>query len=155
LSGFAISDLLIADSIHSETTAPMRWSDLTIAPNLGTIRHGRNLAVAWETYDLGADSTRSSEYSVEIGLVRTDGSRLGRAVARVLSGTLGRGEGRGRDDRVAVSFDRRVPARPVTLDYLTLDLGDLAPGRYRLTITVTDVVRTVSAESVRELVIVR
>ena len=133
----------------------MRWNDLTIAPNLGTIRHGRNLAVAWETYDLGADSTRSSEYRVEIGLVRTDGSRLGRAVARVLGGTLGRGEGRGRDDRVAVSFDRRVPARPVTLDYLTLDLGDLAPGRYRLTITVTDAVRNVSAESVRELVIVR
>jgi GWxTD domain-containing protein len=155
LSGFAISDLLIADSLHSATTAPLRWNDLAIAPNLGTIRHGRNLAVAWETYDLGADSTRSSEYSVEIGLVRTDGSRLGRAVARVLSGTLGRAEGRGRDDRVAVSFDRRVPARPVTLDYLTLDLGDLAPGRYRLTITVTDAVRNVSAESVRELVIVR
>jgi GWxTD domain-containing protein len=155
LSGFGISDLLIADSIHSETTAPLRWNELTIAPNIGTIRHGQNLAVAWETYDLGADSTQSSDFSVEIGLVRADGSRLGRAVARVLSGTLGRGEGRGRDDRVAVSFDRRVPARPVTLDYLTLDLGDLAPGRYRLTITVTDAVRNVSAESVRELVIAR
>jgi hypothetical protein len=43
----------------------------------------------------------------------------------------------------------------VTLDYLTLDLGDLAPGAYRLTITVTDAVRNVSVESVRELVIVK
>jgi hypothetical protein len=146
--------VLLADSVGS-SGLPARWSDLAVAPSAGRVRRGRDIGLVWETYDLGADSTRSSEYSVEIGLVRTDGSRLGRAVARVLSGTLGRGEGRGRDDRVAVSFDRRVPARPVTLDYLTLDLGDLAPGQYRLTITVTDVVRNVSAESVRELVIVR
>jgi GWxTD domain-containing protein len=153
-TGFGVSDVLLTDSVGS-SGLPARWSDLAVAPSAGRVRRGRDIGLVWETYDLGADSTRSSEYRVEIGLVRTDGSRLGRAVARVLSGTLGRGEGRGRDDRVAVSFDRRVPARPVTLDYLTLDLGDLAPGRYRLTITVTDAVRNVTAESVRELVIVR
>jgi hypothetical protein len=126
-----------------------------VAPNAGRIRRGRDIGLVWETYDLGVDSARSSEYSVEISLERTDGSRLGRAVARVIGGTLGRGEGRRRDDRVAVSFDRRVPARPVALDYLTLDLGDLDPGTYRLTITVADAVRNETAESSRELVIVR
>ena len=48
-----------------------------------------------------------------------------------------------------------MPARPVTLDYLTLDLGDLDPGRYRLTITVTDAVRNVSTVGTRELEILR
>jgi GWxTD domain-containing protein len=153
--GFGMSDVLLADRLDPTVPVPERWLDLAITPNLGTLRQGEDLALAWETYDLGADSTRSSEYSVEISLLRTDGSRLGRAIARVIGGTLGRGEGRGRDDRVSVAFDRRVPARPVTLDYLTLDLGDLDPGRYRLTITVTDAVRNVSTESTRELVIVR
>ena len=151
--GFGMSDVLLANRLDPTVAAPARWLDLDITPNLGTLRQGEDLALAWETYDLGADSTRSSEYSVEISLVRTDGSRLGRALARVIGGTLGRGEGRGRDDRVAVAFDRRVPARPVTLDYLTLDLGGLDPGRYRLTITVTDAIRKVSAEGTRDLVI--
>jgi hypothetical protein len=43
----------------------------------------------------------------------------------------------------------------VTLDYLTLDLGDLAPGEYRLTIAVVDAVTNARAESARELTIVR
>lgn len=153
--GFGLSDVLLADSAGSPGGLAARWSDLAVTPNAGRMRRGRDIALVWETYDLAADSTRSSEYQVEIGIVRTDGSRLGRAITRVIGGTLGRGEGRGRDDRVAVSFDRRVPARPVVLDYLTLDLGDLAPGRYRLTITVTDIIRNVSTESARELVIVR
>ena len=61
LSGFGVSDLLIADSIQSRSMAPERWSDLTISPNLGTLRQGRDLAIAWETYDLAADSTRSRQ----------------------------------------------------------------------------------------------
>jgi len=154
-SGFGLSDVLLTDSVASSGGVPARWSDLTVTPNAGRIVRGRDLGLVWETYALAADSTRSSAYRVDIGLVRTDGTRIGRAVARVLGGTLGRGEGRGRDDRVTVSFDRRVPARPVTLDYLTLDLGDLAPGRYRLTITVTDLVTNASTESERELAIVR
>jgi GWxTD domain-containing protein len=154
-AGFGLSDVLLADSVRSAAGLPQRWSDLAVAPSVGRIRRGRDLAMVWETYDLGADSTRSSAYRVDIGLVRTDGSRIGRAVARVIGGTLGRGEGRGRDDRVTVSFDRRVPARPVMLDYLTLDLGDLAPGRYRLTISVTDLVTNATTSSERELTIVR
>ena len=154
-TGFGLSDVLLSDSVASSGSLAARWSDLAVTPNAGRIRRGRDIGLVWETYDLGADSTRSSEYSVEISLVRTDGSRLGRAIARVIGGTLGRGEGRGRDDRVSVSFDRRVPARPVTLDYLTLDLGDLDPGMYRLTISVTDAVRNVSAEAVRELEVMR
>ena len=153
-TGFGLSDVLLADSVRS-AGLPQRWSDLSAAPSAGRIRRGRDVGLVWETYDLGADSTRSSAYRVDIGLVRTDGSRIGRAVARVLGGTLGRGEGRGRDDRVTVSFDRRVPARPITLDYLTLDVGDLAPGRYRLTITVTDLTTNATAERERELTIVR
>jgi GWxTD domain-containing protein len=153
--GFGLSDVLLADSVRSPGGVPRRWRDLAAEPNAGRIRRGRALALVWETYALAADSLRSNAYRVDIGLERTDGSRIGRAVARVLSGTLGRGEGRGRDDRVTVSFDRKVPARAVTLDYLTLDLGDLAPGRYRLTITVTDLVASATTSSERELTIVR
>jgi hypothetical protein len=48
-----------------------------------------------------------------------------------------------------------VPARPVALDYLTLDLGDTPPGRYRLTITVTDVVGGRSASRARVVTIAK
>jgi hypothetical protein len=154
-TGFGASDILLADSVRSSGGAPVRWSDLDVTPSAGRITRGRDIGLVWETYALGADSTRSSEYRVDIGLVRVDGTRIGRAVARVLGGTLGRGEGRGRDDRVTVSFDRRVPARPVTLDFLTLDLGELAAGRYRLTITVTDLVTNASVERERELTVLR
>ncbi len=154
-AGFGVSDVLLADSVSTTGGLPMRWSDLAIEASIGRVERGHDIALVWETYNLAADSTRSSNYRVEIGIVRTDGTRIGRAITRVLGGTLGRGEGRGSDDRVAVSFDRRVPARPVTLDYLTLDLGDLAPGAYRLTIAVVDAVTNARAESARELMIVR
>ncbi|HSJ64112.1 MAG TPA: GWxTD domain-containing protein, partial [Gemmatimonadaceae bacterium] len=154
-SGFTMSDVLVADSVRAGSARDPRWSDLEFSATPGELVAARQLGLVWETYDLGADSTRSSAYRVDIGLVRTDGSRIGRAVARVIGGTLGRGEGRGRDDRVTVSFERRVPSRPVTLDYLTLDLGDLASGRYRLTITVTDLVTSATTERERELTIVR
>jgi GWxTD domain-containing protein len=153
---FGLSDILLADTlIASAERQPMRWSDLEVIPSVGEVRAGRDLALVWETYALAIDSTHSNAYRVDIGLMRSDGTRIGRAVARVLGGTLGRGEGRGRENRVTVSFERRVPARPVTLDHLTLDLGNVAPGSYRLTITVTDLVASALAASERELTIVQ
>ena len=49
--GFGVSDILVADSL-SPVGAPERWSDFTIAPNVGRVKRGKSFAMLWETYDL-------------------------------------------------------------------------------------------------------
>jgi hypothetical protein len=155
-NGFGMSDVLL--SARAEPKAggvAQRWSDLDIYPSTTRIRQGNEVALVWETYDLAADSTSSSAYTVKIALTRTDGSKLLRGITRVVEGTLGKGDGRRRNNEVSVSFDRRVPARPVTLDYLRLALRDLNPGDYRVTITITDKLTGKESLSSRNLTIDR
>jgi hypothetical protein len=56
---------------------------------------------------------------------------------------------------VVFEFTREAPAADVTLERLVVDPGRLPPGRYRVTLDVTDVVRNVKAESVAIEITVR
>src|SRR5437016_2298008 len=56
---------------------------------------------------------------------------------------------------VVFEFTREGPAADVALERLVLDPGRLPPGRYRVTLGVTDVVRNVKAESVAVEITVR
>jgi hypothetical protein len=154
--GYGMSDVLLSARANpAEGRAAERWSDLVIYPSTNRIGQGNEVSLVWETYDLAEDSTNSSVYTVNIALARTYGSRLLRGIARVIEGTLGRGDGRRKNNEVAVSFDRRVRASPVTLDYLRLALSDLSPGDYRLTVTITDKLTGKETLSSRDLVIQR
>lgn len=147
--GFGMSDLLVAAEIspHSAAAAD-RWSDFRITPNLGVVRSGEPFGLLWETYGL-TPRDGSDEYDVTITLTRVRRGGLGGLVARIVSGVGGAvGISHGSSDEVTLSFPRRVPARNVALDHVTLDLGTATPGPYTLQVTVTD--RATGERTVRE-----
>jgi hypothetical protein len=158
--GFGTSDLLVADRVVPRDSANAgRWTDLRLLPSVGVLRVGQPFGVAWETYDLAAREGQARyEVSLELLLVDIDRSflprpdmtdaelataRLRNVVARVLGG-LGdivgtTAEG---DARIALRYTRARGAAgatlPVTLDWLSLELGDAPRGRYELALTVRD-----------------
>jgi hypothetical protein len=154
--GFGMSDVLVAERLAPrEGRAPRRWSDMFIAPSVGQLRRGQQFSMMWETYELAATPEGTNRYRVDIGLRQLDRSRLSRIVTRVLGGTVGSREARaGRaGQQVAMSFTREVPAGPMSLDYLALSLGETGRGRFRLTITITDLVSGRSVTRERDLTV--
>ena len=136
--GFGLSDILVAERVQPGLSAD-RWSDFVIVPSVGTFRRRQPIGLLWETYAL-APSEDGSRYKVSVTLERIDRSRGARRVAlRILSGVadaVGRG-GEG-DERASITYERQVPSRPAVADHLTLDLGELPAGAYRLTVEVLD-----------------
>ena len=137
--GFGMSDLLVAAGITQlPGSAPDRWSDFRIDPNLGIVRKGEPFSLLWETYGL-TPRGGSDEYDVSITLSRVRRGGLGGLAARIVGGVAGLvGISHGGSDEVTLSFPRRIPARDVALDHVMLDLGDATPGPYNLVVTVTD-----------------
>ncbi len=150
--GFGLSDLLVADQVTPRPgTGGERWSDFLISPNVARVKRGQPFALLWETYALAPQPDGTEKYRVAINVHRVKSSGgLGGLAAKVIGGVAsaigltGRG-----DDHVSLSFLRQVPARPVSVDYVTLDMGNAPPGRYRLSVDVTDLAngQRVSSES--------
>ncbi|MGI8495964.1 MAG: GWxTD domain-containing protein [Gemmatimonadaceae bacterium] len=137
-SGFGVSDLLLADMVSPGAGAAQRWSDFLITPNVGTVQQGKSLALLWETYDLAARGGAAS-YKVALTLERVQPGGARGVAVRILNGVRGvAGRGAIGVDRVTIAYERTVPARPIAVDYLTLDVGDTAPGSYRLSVDVED-----------------
>ncbi len=138
-TGFGVSDLLVAARVEPKPgTAPVRWSDFDVMPNLGRVRRGGPVALLWETYGL-TPKDGVDDYEVAITVSRVQAGGLGGLAARIIGGVAGAvGLSRRGTDRVSLSFPRRTPARPVAVDYVTLDLGDAPAGVYTLAVTVTD-----------------
>ncbi|MGH7664057.1 MAG: GWxTD domain-containing protein [Gemmatimonadaceae bacterium] len=141
LQGFGVSDLLIATRAEvRDETRVHRWHDLDIEPTAGSIDGEAGIGMVWETYDL-ADSAGISRYEVAITLERAEQVPSGplALVARVVGGLAEAvGIREGGTDRVTLRYSREVPAVPVQVDYLTLDVDGAAPGDYVLTVKVTD-----------------
>jgi hypothetical protein len=137
--GFAMSDLLVAGAIAPNPGAPAsRWSDFEITPNLGRVKRGIPFALLWETYDL-MPMNGSNDYNVAITLQREHSGGIGGFFAKIVGGVTGAvGLSHGGSDVVSLEFPRRVPARPISVDYVTLDMGDAPTGRYKLTVSITD-----------------
>ena len=150
VAGFGTSDLLVAARVlPREGSTGARWSDFNLAPSAGRFRRGAPIALLWETYELGArDGASRYRVSVTLEKLRREGP-IGVA-ARVVSGAgeivgmTARGRG-----KLSIAYDRTVAPLPVTVDYLTLELGEAPPGRYRLTLEVTDQVRRATARRQR------
>ncbi len=137
--GFGLSDLLVAARIAPrEDSASGRWFDYDISPNLGVVKAGQPFALLWETYGL-TPRDGNDEYDVRIRLTRLRSGGIGALAAKIVGGVAGLvGISHGGNDEVTLSFPRRIPATPIALDHVALDLGDAAPGRYELQVTVTD-----------------
>jgi len=154
--GFGMSDVLIADRVTPKSgSEATRWSDFSIMPNMGRVQRGHSIALLWETYALGAQGA-SNQYRVAIRLRRTSGpTGLGAVMAKIVGGVKSAVgiSSRGRDE-VSLSYPRETPAQPVDVDYLTLDLGTAPPGRYTLSVEVTDLVNHVRTERQSAITIV-
>jgi GWxTD domain-containing protein len=137
--GFGMSDLLVAAKVKQRpgSTAD-RWSDFEIDPNLGIVKRGEPFSLLWETYGL-TPRDGNNEYDVTITLSRVRRGGLGGFAAKIVGGVAGLvGVSRGGGDEVTLAFPRRIPARDVALDHVTLDLGDASPGPYNLDVTIID-----------------
>jgi hypothetical protein len=141
-SGFGVSDVLLAERVAPRGgVAPNRWSDFAIRPSAGTFRRGQTIDLLWETYDLRA-ADGGSRYRVAIILQPQGKAGISKLAARVVGGmsdVVGR-TASNEQGRVTLRYDRAEAARPTVVDYVTLDLTSAPPGRYNLTIEVTDLV---------------
>ena len=140
--GFGMSDVLGARTLEPKPGSPgARWSDFRMLPMTGVLRRSEKLALLWETYDLAAEND-VSRYRVSITIEQRERpggrARLGAAIVcgvRSAVGRSSRGEG-----RVTLSYDRDLPAAPVALDYLSVDVNELEPGSYIVTVAVEDLI---------------
>lgn len=148
LSGFGISDVILATRAQAGASVPRRWSDLDIRPLAGPLAVGGELAVAWENYGI-APQNGSATYSIAI-TIRRETSGAGRVVARVLRGATGIPIG---DDEVAILFDRTVAHSDILVEHLDIALGESPAGAYRITVKVTDRVTGRSTERVSRFTI--
>jgi len=98
------------------------------------------LAAYAEIYGLTADREGVSRYTARYTFAPERGT-----VARIL----------GKDQPVVFEFNRVVLAGVVTPERLVIQPGRLAPGRYRVTLAVTDLQRNVKSETVALVVTVR
>ena len=103
-------------------------------------RAGASLAAYAEIYGLAADERGVARYLARYSFVPVRSW-----VARLL----------GTRHPVVFEFTRETPATDVTPERLVLDPRRMSPGRYRVTLGVTDVVRNVKAESVAVEITVR
>jgi hypothetical protein len=148
LTGFGISDVVLATRALPRATAPRRWSDLDIRPLAGPLAVGGELALAWETYGI-TPQNGSAAYSIAI-TVRRETSGAGRVAARILRGATGIPIG---DDEVAILFDRTVAHSDILVEHLDIALGESPAGSYRLTVKVTDRTTGQSTERVTRFTI--
>ena len=156
-TGFEVSDLLVAQTVAPKPgVVPARWSDFDIAPNLGRVRRGNPFALLWETYGL-TPKDGTDRYAVAITFTRLQPSSGGLAglAAKIIGGVASAvGLSKHGDNEVSLSFPRQAPARAVAVDYVTVDLGDAAPGTYALQLSITDeVTQQVSTRTGRITVI--
>ena len=138
--GFGMSDVLLGSKpeLRGGVTMPSRWRDIAITPNAGRYARGSSIGLLWEMYDLVPRDGRTT-YRVAITVERED--RMGAVgfAVRVLD-NLGKAVGRAQQsrDRFTISFDRQGSARPVLVEYLSLDMTQAPSGGYRLRVEVTD-----------------
>jgi GWxTD domain-containing protein len=143
-TGFGTSDLLVAERVAPrEDVAARRWRDLIVSPNAAVFRRGEPIGLVWETYGLQPSAEGSARYRVLVSVERKFESRTSAFVANVLSGVggaTGLSAKENNKGRAALRFERTAPSGDVALDWLTLDVGNAAPGRYLVTVEVTDLV---------------
>lgn len=141
--GFGVSDVLLTHVSQTvvQVASATRWRDLGVTPSVGSYGPRERVGLVWETYALATDDAGANRYRVALVVTRTPRRGASALALRVLDG-LGRlvSQQRLRDERVEITFDRTVTAKPVQVEYLTLEgLGD-AQGEYTLAVTITDLV---------------
>ena len=155
-NGFGVSDLLIAAKVEQPSgREAARWNEFRITPLVGSIvARGAPLHLLWESYESAKDGGKSRlRYAVSVQRETEKGFIA--ISSRVLTGLRGAITGARRNDELTVTYDREFAALPVLVDGLNLDVGQLEPGRYRVSLAVTDLLRNSTATRVQRFMIVR
>lgn len=143
-TGFGASDLLVAERVAPrEGTPARRWRDLIVSPNAATFSRGTPIGLVWETYGLQPSPEGGAKYRVVVSVERRFDNKASAFVANVvggITGSVGASAKENNKGRAALKFERSAPAADVALDWLTLDIGNAAPGRYLVSVEVTDLV---------------
>jgi len=144
------SDLVLADAIAPRGPDPVDRRGFAIRVNRPAV-FDRDLAVAvyWEVYGLATDPDGFANYRVKLSVTDAEGKGV---LARVAS-AFGFGEG----DEIELTYERVVEFNGVRVpEFMSLQLPDSEPGRYRIRIEVSDLVgeTMVVAERDFQLVIV-
>jgi hypothetical protein len=134
--GFGISDVLVTGNAIPRG-GTRRWNGFTIAPIVGAVRRGTELALLWENYDFGMAPDSASRYEVSISLQgeRTPMQSIRAQIINAMRATL---FGDFIGDRVIFTYDRVVPHGEAFADYITLNLGETPVGNYWLTLDILD-----------------
>ena len=139
--GFGTSDLLIAEKVGPEVSQGNgRWTGYAIAPFIGgKVTRGTPIGLLWETYE-PASRNGSGKLKVTIAIQKETEKGLVALGGRVIGGLREAVSGNRTFDRVGVAYEREFPSAPVVVDHIMVELGRLDPGRYRVTLTVTDLI---------------
>jgi GWxTD domain-containing protein len=136
--GLAISDLLLAESIEPRVEGADTREELRIVPSRGLVFGVADpVHIYFEVYGLDADEDGIASYAAELTVTEVSEERRG-VLARVFRGArdLLFGEG---DRPTTVRWERTVEVQADRAsDYLRIELPDLEPGRYAITISVSD-----------------
>jgi GWxTD domain-containing protein len=134
--GIALSDLLLASSVEPGAGTGRRWSDLSVVPIVDALPRNASLALVWENYEFSAKDGMA-QYDVVILLTR-ERSAVGRIAAQVVGGLASAARVDRRGDEVAISFERSMAHAPAFADHISVSLQDTPPGKYQVTVQVTD-----------------
>ena len=152
-SGFDVSDLLIARELRTSSPAPNRWSDFAITPLVGgAITSGQPIDVLWEIYGL-TESAGQARYRIALVVEQLAKNGAVAVAVRALSGLRNAVAGTEGARTIRVSFAREAEYRPTVVEQLKIGLGDLAPGKYRMRIEITDDVSGQSRQQVQPFVV--
>lgn len=145
----ALSDLVLATAVTPKAEAPADRRDFAIHVNRATtFDPDLPVSVYWEVYGLATDEEGFADYRVELTVTDAEGKGVLARVARAF--------GFGGDQKVELTYDRLVPFDGERVpEYLSLDLFDTEPGRYRLGIRVADRNADVIASAERDFQLVR
>ena len=146
-AGYGLSDILFSFATTPAGSAtPSRWSDLQIKPSVGLFPSKQPIGLVWENYNLANDNG-NARYRVTVHLERTFRNSLRGFGARVMANmrNVAQGSSRG-TGALSMTFDEVRPHGAAVVDFLSISLTESAPGPYRITVTVLDLVSGATAK---------
>ena len=135
--GLKISDIELAGRVQVDSLARVE----VVALPSRTYKAGQSIAIYYEVYDLQRDDLGRTQYRVDYRMTPREGKLSGVRVLRAIGRLLGI------EEKAVVTISYRHSGNAADeYNYLEIDPGDSAPGRYEIAVTVTDLIAGQSAE---------
>jgi hypothetical protein len=154
LTGFGMSDVLVALHAEPRGKAAQRWTDFDVTPLVGAASQNTQISLLWENYEFGQEGG-SARYALVITIQRepppagphydAQGRYVapplitpGKIAAAIASQDVGKVAVTRTDEKVEFTFERTTPYASIIADHVEISVGKTPPGKYILTLRVTD-----------------